>query len=86
VHGTHEAIVKDVVGYNTHGHGFFLEDGFETNNILEHNLGIMIKPGIILPSDRNAETCETSFDGFPRTDVVDGRICQGLRYGLNSPY
>ena len=32
VHGTHEAIVKDVVGYNCHGHGFFLEDGYETEN------------------------------------------------------
>ena len=32
VHGTHEAIVKDVVGYNCNGHGFFLEDGYETEN------------------------------------------------------
>ena len=32
VHGTHEATVKDVVGYNCNGHGFFLEDGYETEN------------------------------------------------------
>ena len=42
VHGTHEAIVKDVVGYNCHGHGFFLEDGYETENKLIGNLGIMV--------------------------------------------
>ena len=36
IHGTHEAIVKDNVGYNCVGHGYFLEDGYEEQN---HILG-----------------------------------------------
>jgi len=49
VHGTHEAIVKDVVGYNCHGHGFFLEDGYETEN-KERFLFVKLKklPSMIL--------------------------------------
>ena len=65
VHGTHEAIVKNNVGYDTHGHGFFFEDGFESGNTMTGNLGVFPKPGIILPSDRHQHTCEASFDGFP---------------------
>ena len=37
IHGTHEAIVKDNVGYNCVGHGYFLEDGYEEQN---HILGM----------------------------------------------
>ena len=49
--------VQDVVGYNTFGHGFFIEDGIEENNVIEHNLGILVKPGIILPTDRSDAAC-----------------------------
>ena len=62
VHGTHEAIVQDNVGYNCVGHGFFLEDGYETENKLIGNLGIMVKPGIILPSERHDQICQK--EGF----------------------
>ena len=64
IHGTHEAIVKDTVGYNCNGHGFFLEDGYETENKIIGNLGIMVKPGLILPSERLAEDCSRTNDGF----------------------
>ena len=50
-------LVQDVVGYNTFGHGFFIEDGIEENNVIEHNLGILVKPGIILPTDRSDAAC-----------------------------
>ena len=35
IHGTHEAIVKDNVGYNCVGHGFFMEDGYEEQNLIQ---------------------------------------------------
>ena len=38
--------------YNGHGHGYFLEDGYETENKIIGNLGVLVKPGIILPTDR----------------------------------
>jgi hypothetical protein len=49
--------VKDVVGYNTLGHCFFLEDGNELDNQLIHNLGLVTKPGSLLPADRDANMC-----------------------------
>ena len=57
IHATNDTIVRDVVGYNTFGHGFFIEDGIEENNVIEHNLGILVKPGIILPTDRSETAC-----------------------------
>ena len=53
IHGTHEATVENVVGYNRIGHGFFIEDGYETQNKLIGILGIHIKNGTILPSERH---------------------------------
>ena len=78
VHGTHEATVRNNVGYDTHGHGFFFEDGFENWNEMSGNLGILPKPGIILPSDRHTFACEAAFDGCPRTAVVDHSVCEML--------
>ena len=49
--------MEDVVGYNTLGHCFFLEDGNERDNVLIHNLGLVTKPGSLLPSDRDAAMC-----------------------------
>lgn len=50
--------VKDVVGYNTLGHCFFLEDGNELDNQLIHNLGLVTKPGSLLPADRTSDMCQ----------------------------
>lgn len=43
VHGTHDTLVADNVCYDFIGHGYFLEDGIEQNNIFDHNLGIWAK-------------------------------------------
>jgi hypothetical protein len=40
IHGVHSLTVEKNVGYNVHGHNFFLEDGIETNNIIQYNLAI----------------------------------------------
>ncbi|XP_072324858.1 cell surface hyaluronidase CEMIP2-like isoform X1 [Scyliorhinus torazame] len=57
IHGTNGLLVKDTIGYDTLGHCFFLEDGVEQRNVLYHNLGLLTKPGTILPSDRNERMC-----------------------------
>lgn len=49
--------MKDVVGYDTLGHCFFLEDGNEQNNTFTHNLGLVTRPGTLLPTDRDASMC-----------------------------
>ena len=46
-----------MVGYNTLGHCFFMEDGNERDNVLIHNVGLLTKPGSLLPSDRDADVC-----------------------------
>lgn len=56
VHGTDGVLVKDVVGYNTKGHCFFLEDGVERNNRFIHNLGVWTQPGTTIPSDAQPAT------------------------------
>ncbi|AMV40880.1 G8 domain-containing protein [Planctomyces sp. SH-PL62] len=45
IHGTDALVVRDVVGYKSVGHGFFLESGSEVNNILDHNLAALVLPG-----------------------------------------
>ena len=40
IHGVHHLYVAWNVGYKVKGHNFFLEDGIETNNIIEYNLAI----------------------------------------------
>ncbi|XP_061117443.1 cell surface hyaluronidase [Conger conger] len=59
VHATNGLLIKDTVGYDTLGHCFFLEDGIEKRNTFFHNLGLVTKPGTILPTDRNETMCTT---------------------------
>ncbi|CBY20187.1 unnamed protein product [Oikopleura dioica] len=78
VHGTHEAIVQNNVGHLTHGHGYFLEDGFETYNHVIGNLGIGVMPGIILPTDRHFSICSDTNDMLEGYEQVPNVACDGL--------
>ena len=49
IHGTNYLVVRDIVGYKSGGHGFFLEDGTEVSNVLDRNLAILSKAGKKLP-------------------------------------
>ncbi len=49
IHGTNYLVVRDCVGYNSIGHGFFLEDGTEQYNVLDRNLAVQARHGKILP-------------------------------------
>jgi len=55
VHGAHNASVTDNVCYDHLGHGYFLEDGGETGNLFEHNLGLLTRrpdpEHALIPSD-----------------------------------
>lgn len=59
IHGTQYLVVRDCVGYQSLGHGFFLEDGTEVFNVLDRNLAVQALiteplPKQILPFDHNA--------------------------------
>jgi hypothetical protein len=58
IHGTNYLVVRDCVGYQSLGHGFFLEDGTEVYNVLDRNLAVQAYPskrqdGQALPFDAN---------------------------------
>ena len=58
IHGTQYLVVRDCVGYQSVGHGFFLEDGTEVFNLLERNLAVQAYrgrrlPDQVLPFDQN---------------------------------
>uniref|UniRef100_A0A8C7RWT6 hyaluronoglucosaminidase n=1 Tax=Oncorhynchus mykiss TaxID=8022 RepID=A0A8C7RWT6_ONCMY len=62
IHATNGLLVKDTVGYDTLGHCFFLEDGIEQRNTFFHNLGLVTRPGTLLPTDRNETMCTSIRD------------------------
>ncbi|KAK6312903.1 hypothetical protein J4Q44_G00162500 [Coregonus suidteri] len=62
IHATNGLLVKDTVGYDTLGHCFFLEDGIEQRNTFFHNLGLLTRPGTLLPTDRNETMCTSIRD------------------------
>ena len=43
--------LRDNVGYHTHGHCFFEEDGGEHDTTFDGNLGLSTMKGLITPSD-----------------------------------
>jgi hypothetical protein len=45
IHGTDYLLVRDCVGYQCVGHGYFLEDGTEQYNVLDHNLAVQALQG-----------------------------------------
>ncbi len=58
IHGTNYLVVRDCVGYQSIGHGFFMEDGTEVYNVLDRNLAVQAYigkplPKQILPYDKN---------------------------------
>lgn len=58
IHGTNYLVVRDCVGYQSVGHGFFLEDGTEAYNVLDRNLAVQAfkgkkLPKQVLPFDQN---------------------------------
>jgi hypothetical protein len=72
IHGTDYLVVRDCVGYKSLGHGFFLEDGTEVNNVLDRNLAAVVAPAKkqakqVVPFDLNRgagfwwANCQNSF-------------------------
>jgi hypothetical protein len=58
IHGTQYLVVRDCVGYQSVGHGYFMEDGTEIYNLLDRNLAVHAffgkkLPKQVLPFDPN---------------------------------
>ncbi|MBS0205601.1 MAG: G8 domain-containing protein [Planctomycetes bacterium] len=84
IHGTNYLLVRDCVGYQSIGHGFFMEDGTEVYNILDRNLAVQSMEGKklpkqVLPFDQNEGSgfwWANSFNTFTRNVA-----CENNRYG-----
>ena len=84
IHGSDHLLVRDCVGYQSVGHGFFLEDGTEQYNVLDRNLAVQAFGGKPLPKQALA------FDhnegaGFwwanGRNTLTRNVSCENDRYG-----
>jgi cell migration-inducing and hyaluronan-binding protein len=85
IHGTDGVLVKGNVCFDHIGHGFFLEDGAETDNVFKGNLGFgtrSVEDGL-LPSDRSAATYWiTNPDNVLKGNVAAGSDGFGFWYAL----
>ncbi len=84
IHGTQYLAVRDCIGYQSVGHGFFLEDGTEVYNLLDHNLGVQAYrgrrlPKQVLPFDPNEGAAFWWANG--RNTLVRNVSCENDEYG-----
>jgi len=85
IHGTNYLVVRDCVGYQSVGHGFFLEDGTEVYNVLDRNLAVQAYSGKKLskqvflddPNDGAGFWWGNSLNTFTRNVS-----CENDRYGF----
>jgi hypothetical protein len=90
IHGTNTLVVRGCVGYKSTGHGFFLEDGTEVENILDRNLAVQAcqgkpLPGQVFPLDGNEGAgfwWADSRNAFTRNVAVE---CDGYGYRFDAP-
>ena len=85
IHGTHDLVVRDNVCYDHAGHGFFLEDGIETDNVLDGNLGFgtrKVEDGLLPTDSRPATFWITNPDNVVRDNVAAGSDGSGFWYAL----
>ncbi|XP_076438726.1 fibrocystin-L-like isoform X2 [Babylonia areolata] len=80
IHGTHNALVEHVVIYNIMGGAFFLEDGIETNNTFQYNLGVFVRPSSSLRNDD--VTPATFWVTNPDNIIIHNHAAGGSHFGF----
>jgi hypothetical protein len=84
VHGTQYLVVRDCVGYQSVGHGYFMEDGTEVLNLFDRNLGVQAYKGRrlpqqVLPFDPNDGAAFWWANG--RNTLTRNVACENDQYG-----
>jgi hypothetical protein len=90
IHASNRLVIRDCVGYQSRGHGFFLEDGTEVDNILDGNLAVQATEAVPLPGqalayDRNDGAgfwWANSRNAFVRNVAVE---CDAYGFRLDAP-
>ncbi|NBV22801.1 MAG: hypothetical protein EBS05_12910 [Proteobacteria bacterium] len=86
IHGTDFLVVRDCVGYQSVGHGFFLEDATEQYNVLDRNLAVQAYhgrqlPKQVLPFDNNDGAGFWWANG--RNSFTRNVACENDQYGYH---
>ena len=84
IHGTQYLVVRDCVGYQSVGHGYFMEDGTEIYNLLDRNLAVQAYrgkrlPEQVLPFDPNDGAGFWWANG--RNTITNNVTCENDEYG-----
>lgn len=86
VHGTDHLLIRDCVGYQSLGHGYFLEDATEQWNVFDRNLAVQAfnttpLPKQVLPYDPNDGAGFWWANG--RNTFVRNSACENDHYGYH---
>lgn len=86
IHGTDHLLIRDCVGYQSRGHGFFLEDATEQWNVVDRNLAVQAfgsapLPKQVLPFDPNDGAGFWWANG--RNTFTRNVSCENDRYGYH---
>ena len=86
IHGTHHSLVRDNVAYHVMGHTYFVEDGDETYNTFDNNIGIFTRPShLALKSDTGPSTFWTAIPtNFWRNNVAVDSSDRGAWFELTT--
>ncbi|XP_072177767.1 fibrocystin-L-like [Diadema setosum] len=84
IHGVHGLLVEHNVAFNIMGHAFFMEDGIETNNVIQYNLAVFVRPSSSL---LNVDVTPASFwvtnpDNTVRHNAAAGGSHFGFWYNM----
>lgn len=73
IHDSNGIIVRENIGYISQGHGFFLEDGTEYDNIFEKNIGIITNKELILDSRSSVFWTKNPMNVYRDNVAIDGQ-------------
>ncbi|HSU67294.1 MAG TPA: G8 domain-containing protein, partial [Tepidisphaeraceae bacterium] len=85
IHGTDYLLVRDCVGYQCMGHGYFLEDATEQYNILDHNLAVGAYRANRLPKQAlgfDANEGAGFWWANGRNTLIRNVACENYQYGF----
>ena len=89
VHGSNHKMIRGIFAFDTVGHRHFLEDGIESGNTFEHNIGFLTRSASahdeILPSDLKPATFWiTNPNNVVRANIAAGSDGMGFWYNLST--
>eukprot|EP00854_Cymbomonas_tetramitiformis_P000519 gene518-912_t len=79
IHGVKSYTIEHNVVFESRGHSFFIEDGYETNNTIHHNLGIVVRA--VWSQLKVDETPAMFWITNANNKVTDNIACGSTHYG-----